>query len=108
MNKYEVVLLFSPELGSQKLNDEIEKVKKYICSQTGKIVNEEDWGLKELSYAIKKFQKAFHKYFQIELNSIELEMIKKDLNQTENLLRYLFIKVNNHEELPTKLNNEKK
>ena len=34
-------------------------------------------------------------------------MIKKDLNQTENLLRYLFIKVNNHEELPTKLNNEK-
>ena len=45
---------------------------------------------------------------KIELSSNELETIKKDLNQTENLLRYLFIKVNNHEELPTKLKNEKK
>ena len=108
MNNYEVVLLFSPELGSQSLDNETQKVKKYICAQTGKIVNQEDWGLKDLSYSIKKFQKAFYKYFQIELNSNELESIKKDLNQTENLLRYLFIKVNNHEELPTKLKNEKK
>ncbi len=64
--------------------------------------------IKDLSYSIKKVQKAFYKYFQIELSSNELETIKKDLNQTENLLRYLFIKVNNHEELPTKLKNEKK
>ena len=30
------------------------------------------------------------------------------LNQSENLLRYLFIKVKEHQELPTKLNYEKK
>mgnify|MGYP001410443176 CR=1 FL=1 len=108
MNKYEVVLLFSPELGSQNLSNEFEKVKKFICFDTGKIVNEEDWGLRDLNYAIKKFQKAFYRYYQIELNSSDLEKIKKDLNQIENLLRYLFIKVNVHEELPSKLNYEKK
>ncbi len=34
--------------------------------------------------------------------------IKKNLNQSENILRHLFIKVNKHQELPTKLENEKK
>ena len=30
------------------------------------------------------------------------------LNQSENLIRYMFIKVKDHQELPTKLANEKK
>ena len=34
--------------------------------------------------------------------------LNKELNQSENLLRYIFIKVNEHQELPTKLNYEKK
>ena len=34
--------------------------------------------------------------------------VNKELNQSENLIRYLFIKVKDHQELPTKLNNEKK
>ena len=37
-----------------------------------------------------------------------IDNIKKDLNQKDNVLRYLFIKVKSHQELPTKLANEKK
>ena len=108
MNKFEVVLLISPELGSKEINNEIEKFKKYISNNSGKIINEEDWGLRDLSYNVKKFKKAFYKFFQIEILGNTLDSIKKDLNQSDNLLRYLFIKVLNHQELPTKLSNEKK
>ena len=38
-----------------------------------------------------------------EMNGSNLEGLKKILNQNEKLLRYLFIKVNEHEKLPTKL-----
>ena len=34
--------------------------------------------------------------------------IKNDLNQSDNMIRYIFIKVKSHQELPTKLQNEKK
>ena len=34
--------------------------------------------------------------------------LNKELNQSENLLRHIFIKVNEHQELPTILNYEKK
>ncbi len=108
MNKFEVVLVLSPELGSQNLNKEIEQFSSQISKNNGEIINREDWGLRDLSYNINKFKKAFYKFFQIEISGSKLDAIKKDLNQSDDLLRYLFIKVNNHQELPTKLNNEKK
>ena len=108
MNKFEVVILLSPEITSQGINDEIKFFKDLITSNTGKIINEEDWGLRELSYNILKFKKAFYKFFQIEISSNSIDKIKKTLNQSENFLRHLFIKVRQHQELPTKLKDEKK
>mgnify|MGYP001377549189 FL=1 len=108
MNKFEVVLIYSPELTSQKIKSEIDKIKKFVSDKSGKIIQEEDWGLRDLSYNINKFKKAFYKFLQIEIEGSILDTIKKDLNQSDNLLRFLFIKVKEHQELPTKLKYEKK
>ena len=108
MNKFEAVLILSPEITSQTLSAETDKFKNFINNNTGKVVNEEDWGLRELSYNIKKFKKAFYNYFQLEISGNSLNGIKDQLNQSDNVLRYLFIKVQDHQELPTKLKNEKK
>ena len=108
MNKFETVLLLSPEISSQEVNNEHKKFKDYILNSDGKIINEEDWGLRDLSYSIKKFKKAFYNFFQIETSGTIVKEINKELNQSENIIRYIFIKVKNHQELPTKLNYEKK
>ncbi|MDC3178625.1 30S ribosomal protein S6 [Pelagibacteraceae bacterium] len=108
MNKFEVVLLFNPELATNTLNSEIENFKSKLSSKSAKIVNEENWGLRELSYSINKFKKAFYNFIQIEASGHIIKELNKELNQSENLIRYIFIKVNEHQELPTKLNYEKK
>ncbi len=108
MNKFEVVLLYSPELGSNNLQKEIDKFSSLITNTSGSIHQTENWGLRDLNYNIKKFKKAFYKFFQVEMPKDKINEIKIELNQNDNLLRYLFIKVNNHQELPTKLNYEKK
>ena len=108
MNKFEIVLLFNPELATATLNSELENFKSKLKSETVKIINEEDWGLRDLSYTINKFKKAFYKYIQIEASGEIVKNLNKELNQSEKLLRYIFIKVKNHQELPTKLSYEKK
>ena len=108
MTKFEVVLLFNPELASSKLNSEIDEFKSRLTSLSAKVVNQEDWGLRDLSYNIDKFKKAFYSFFQIEAPGTIIKDINRELNQSEELLRYIFIKVKEHQELPTKLNNEKK
>ena len=108
MNKFEVVLLFNPELSTSNLTSEIESFKSKLASQSANIINEENWGLRDLSYSINKFKKAFYNFLQIEASGKIIKDLNKELNQSENLLRYIFIKVNEHQELPTKLNHEKK
>ena len=107
MNKFEAVLLISPELSSNIIEQNIKNFEDIILKNTGKITNIEDWGLRDLSYDIKNFKKAFYKYFQLEINGSNIQKISKTLNQNDNILRHLFIKVNQHQELPTKLNHEK-
>ena len=108
MNKFEVVLIFSPELSTTNLKSEIENIKNKLVTQSANIINEEDWGLRDLSYNINKFKKAFYNFIQIEASGKMIKNLNRELNQSENLLRYIFIKVNEHQELPTKLNYEKK
>ena len=108
MNKFEVVLIFNPELSTANLKSEIDNFKSKLASHSANIINEEDWGLRDLSYNINKFKKAFYNFFQIEASGRMIKDLNRELNQSENLLRYIFIKVDEHQELPTKLNYEKK
>ena len=108
MNKFEAVIILNPDLTTNSLKKEIDNFKSKLDTHSAKIVNEEDWGLRDLSYTIDKFKKAFYMFFQIETSGSLVKEISKELNQSENLIRYLFVKVKNHQELPTKLNDEKK
>ena len=108
MNKFEVVLILSPDLSVNSLNHEIESFKSKLESKSAKIINEENWGLRDLSFNINKFKKAFYMFLQIETSGSIVKEVSKELNQSENLIRYIFIKVKDHQELPTKLSNEKK
>ena len=108
MNNFEAVLLLSPEISPTIRNSCLDNLKKAISEKSGKIINNEDWGLRDLSYKINHYSKAFYNFYQIEIEGDKIESIKKILNQDENFIRHLFIRVEKHQELPTKLNNEKK
>ena len=108
MNKFEAVVLLSPEITSNNRNACLDSLEKTINEKSGNIINNEDWGLRDLSYKIDQYNKAFYNFYQIEIEGDKIESIKKALNQNENFIRHLFVRVEKHQELPTKLNNEKK
>ena len=108
MTKFEAVLLLSPDISTNVRDDIIGSFKNLISENSGKIINTEDWGLRDLSYKINNFSKTFYNFFQIEIDGTKIDVIKKNLNQDENFIRHIFVKVEKHQELPTKLNYEKK
>ena len=108
MNSFEAVVLLSPEIPSNVKSSCLDNLEKLINEKSGKIINNEDWGLRDLSYKINHLNKAFYNFYQIEIEGDKIESIKKILNQDENFIRHLFVRVEKHQELPTKLNNEKK
>ena len=108
MSKFEAVLLLSPDLSSTNLKKQEETFKKLLSKFSGSIFSEEDWGLRNLNYKIKNYKKAFYKFYQLEIEGSRIQDIKKNINQNEQIIRHLFVKVKNHQDLPTKILKEEK
>ena len=108
MSKFEAVILLSPDLSSANLKKQEESFKKLLIELSGSIFSKEDWGLRDLNYKIKNFKKAFYKFYQLEIEGSKIQNIKKNINQNEQIIRHLFVKVKNHKKLPTKILKEEK
>ena len=108
MSKFEAVILLSPDLSSANLQKQEDSFQKLLIGLSGSIFSKEDWGLRNLNYKIKNFKKAFYKFYQLEIEGSKIQNIKKNINQNEQIIRHLFVKVNNHEKLPTKILKEEK
>ncbi len=107
MNKFGAVLLFNPNLSNPAVSKEENSFKKNI-ENSGKVISIEDWGLRDISFNINNYKKAFYKFYQLEIKGTNLQDIKKTLIQNEKILRHLFIKVQKHQNLPSKMINEEK
>ena len=103
MTKFEAVILFNPDLSTLIIEKEEKNIINNIESSKGSIISTEDWGLRDLSYNIKNYKKAFYKYYQVEVNESTIENLKKIMKQNKKILRHMFVKVENHQVLPTKM-----
>ena len=108
MSKFEAVILLNPDLSSKNLKKQEDSFNKLLIGLDGSVFSKEDWGLRSLNYKIKNFKKAFYKFYQLEIEGSKIQNIKKNINQNEQIIRHLFVKVNNHEKLPTKILKEEK
>ena len=76
MSKFEAVILLSPDLSSENLKKQEESFNKLLLGSNGSVFSKEDWGLRDLSYKILAFKKAFYNFFQIEVNGSEISRLK--------------------------------
>ena len=91
MKNYELTVLFHPDL-EMNLDPALDKVKKIIKSNGGKIVKEENDGKKRLSYTISGQEYAMFYFFDVELPSAAPVKISNTLNIADEVLRYLLVK----------------
>ena len=106
MNKFEAVILFSPDLSIDIISKHEKSFKESLSKLGGSVIASEDWGLRDLSYKIKNNQKSFYRFYQIEIKGKNIQEIKRILTQNEKIIRHLFVKVEDHAELPTKLSKD--
>ncbi len=92
MKDYELSILFHPDL-EMNLDPVVDKVKKLIESNGGKITKEENDGKKRLAYQIKGQDFAVYYFFDVELPAEAPVKISNVLNITDEVLRYLLVRV---------------
>jgi small subunit ribosomal protein S6 len=92
MKEYELTVLIHPDL-EVDLETPLTKIRGVITSAGGEIVSEDVWGKKKLAYRIKKEDFAVYVYFDIKLPADAPLKISRIFNITDEMLRYLLVKV---------------
>lgn len=92
MKEYELTVLIHPDL-EVDLETPLTKVRDLVKSHGGEIVTEENWGKKKLTYKINREDFAVYVYMDVKLPADAPLKISNTLNITDEVLRYLLVKV---------------
>ena len=93
MNFYEHTYITSPELSSQETDSVRKKITDILEKNDGKIIKEEDWGIRSLAYPIKKSSRGKYSNIYIEGNNKVIKEIELFERYDERVMKFLSIKI---------------
>jgi small subunit ribosomal protein S6 len=98
MALYEHVFLARQDMSAQQVDALVEQYKGVIEANGGKVGRIENWGLKSLTYRIKKNRKAHYALMDIDAPAAAVHEMERQMRINEDVLRYMTLSVDKHEE----------
>jgi small subunit ribosomal protein S6 len=101
MPLYEHVFLARQDLGPQQVEEFTTQYKAIIEGLGGTVAKTEYWGVKSLTYRIRKNRKAHMTLLNIDAPAPALAEMERQMRLSEDIIRYLTIRVDELEEGPS-------
>ena len=101
MALYEHVFLARQDMSAQQVDALVEQYKGVIEANGGKVGRVENWGLKSLTYRIKKNRKAHYALMDIDAPAAAVHEMERQMRINEDILRFMTVSVDEHEEGPS-------
>ena len=93
MNQYETVFILTPVLSDDQMKEAVNKFKGILTDNGAEIINEENWGLKKLAYAIDKKSTGFYVLIEFKAQPEVINTLEVNYRRDEKVLRYLTVKM---------------
>ncbi len=103
MTLYETVFIARQDLSPTQVDALIDAYKKIIEGYKGKITKTEYWGLKKFAYPIKKNPRGHYALLNIQAPSEAIHEMERQMRLSEDVVRYLTIKVDELDENPSSM-----
>ena len=101
MSLYEHVYLARQDTSAQQVEELTTQLKGVVEGLGGKIAKTEYWGVKSLSYRLRKNRKAHFTLMNIDAPPAAINEIERLERLNEDVLRYLTVRVEEHEAGPS-------
>jgi small subunit ribosomal protein S6 len=98
MALYEHVFLVRQDATPQQVEALAEQMKSVIETGGGKVTKVEQWGLRPIAFRIKKNRKAHYALMNIDAPWAAVAEMERQMKINEDVLRYLSVRVDQHEE----------
>ncbi len=91
MNKYELAVLYHPDLEID-LEKAESKVTDLVKKLGGNVTNTDNWGKKKTAYKVEGHEHAVYVFYEIELDGSQVSELNDTLNITDEVIRFLVTK----------------
>ena len=101
MALYEHIFMARQDVSSQQVDALVEHFKTVLEANQGSVAKIENWGLKTLPFRVNKNRKAHYALMNIDAPAAAIQEMERQMRLHEDVLRYMTIKVEEHEEGPS-------
>lgn len=101
MPLYEHVFIARQDVSGVQVDEIVSAFTGVVENGGGKVVGTESWGLRNLTYRIKKNRKGHYVLMNIDAPSDVINELERQQRIHEDILRYMTLRVDEHEELPS-------
>ena len=101
MPLYEHVFMSRQDASAQQVEELTNHLKGVIEQMGGKVAKLEQWGVKSLSYRLRKNRKAHFTFLNVDAPPAAINEIERQERLNEDVIRYLSVRVDEHEEGPS-------
>ncbi|SJZ37709.1 30S ribosomal protein S6 [Anaerorhabdus furcosa] len=92
MRKYEVMYIVNASLEDAKRQEVIESMHGIITNGGGKIVNVDEWGVKEFAYRIEDMTKGYYMVVTFEADNETVKEFERLMRINANIVRFMIVK----------------
>lgn len=92
MHKYELTIVFKPNLEEEPLKLEQDQITELLERFGAKIEKIDDWGKRKLAYEIEKINEGIYRFIKFTAPGTSPNEIESRMRIRENIIRYLIIR----------------
>ena len=96
IKQYETVFIATPVLSEAQMKEAVAKYTGFIKENGGEIVYEEDWGLRQLAYPIKKRTSGFYYLIEFKAETSLVASLETQYRRDERIIRFLTFAMDKH------------
>jgi small subunit ribosomal protein S6 len=101
MPLYEHVFLARQDISAQQVEALLQSFRGLLEERGGQVAKTEYWGLKSLTYRIKKNRKAHYALMNIDAPHEAVAEMERQMRLSTDIIRFLTVKVDEHEAGPS-------
>lgn len=98
MPLYEHVFLARQDMSAQQVEALTEQFKSVLEQGGGKVAKTEYWGVRPLTFRIKKNRKAHYSLLNIDASHAAVAEMERQMSLSDDILRFMTVRVEEHEE----------
>jgi len=91
IRRYETLMVLHPELPEAQIRETIDRAKRLVEENSGRVHEMQEWGMRELAYPIRKLHRGYYVLAEYDSDADVVREFERTLKIADEVLRFVSV-----------------